>query len=351
MPAPSNDNFSSATDLGTVQTSTVTSTNVGATREANEPFIAGHEGGASIWYKWTAPYSTEVSMGVTVAGTTGLIGVYIGSSLATLQLVAEFNNQTVFPNQPGGVSFIALAGQQYKIAIDAFHDNTIANDVIQGEVLFSLTQDDPPNSVAPTLENSWDFDTPVWYTNCEDYPDFVGSSCLCPYIAGGQIRKMIDRVNGLDHLEGELIKVQMDGILPTDENGELVENSFEVLGGEIQLPKKAAVVHAGLGYTGKIQLLKSSEGSQLGTGQFKMRRVYLGALRLYRSLGLKIGLDEDHLDPISDDDPALPLYTGDIDKLPNANWDKETEMIIQQEEPLPAQILAIILRSEVEEKG
>lgn len=186
----------------------------------------------------------------------------------------------------------------------------------------------------------------TWRTNKDDYPDFYGSDSEdpCVYVTGGEARKMVDTLSGLDHLEGETIKVQVDGILPTG------DNAFVVSSGQITLPAKAAVIHAGLGYEGKIQLLKTSDGSAIGTGQFKMRRVYLAAIRFIKSLGLKVGYDEDNLDPIFPDTPALPLYTGDKEKLPKTTWKQDSELIFKQEDPLPCHILAILLRSEVEEK-
>ena len=87
------------------------------------------------------------------------------------------------------------------------------------------------------------------------------------------------------------------------------------------------------------------------TGQTKMRRTYLAVVRFFKSLGLKVGPDEDRLVPIFDTVPALPLVTGDRRKLPIAPWDDETEMVFKMEDPLPCFILAILLESEVEEKG
>ena len=173
----------------------------------------------------------------------------------------------------------------------------------------------------------------------------------CSYVEDGQVRKMSTSVRGLDHLEGEAIEIQMDGILPTDSNGKLVTNSFTVASGAITLPKAAAVVHAGLPYDGTLQLLKQSGGSAIGTGQTKMRRTYNAVVRFFKSLGLKVGPDTDNLSPIFMDTPSLPLHTGDKRKLPVAPWDDETEMVFKMEDPLPCLILSILLESEVEEKG
>jgi len=178
----------------------------------------------------------------------------------------------------------------------------------------------------------------------------IDGTSYCEYISDGQVRKMVTTISGLDHLEGEAIKVQIDGILPTDEDGALVDNEFTVSSGSITLPKRAAVVHAGLGYEGTLQMLKQNDGSNIGSGQTKMRRVYNAIVRVYRTLGIKVGIDEDHLDSMIDGVPALPLKTEDIEKFPDTVWDEEIEMLFKMEDPLPCLILAIILESDVEEK-
>ena len=181
--------------------------------------------------------------------------------------------------------------------------------------------------------------------------DGLASGAFCEYVEDGQVRKMVTSVSGLAHLEGESIEIQMDGILPTDSNKKLVTNAFTVSGGAITLPKLAAVVHAGLPYDGTLTMLKQSGGSAIGSGQTKMRRTYLAVVRFFKSLGLKVGPDEDNLSPIFPVTPALPLISSDKRKLPKAQWDNETEMVFKMEDPLPCLILSILLESEVEEKG
>jgi len=179
----------------------------------------------------------------------------------------------------------------------------------------------------------------------------IDGTGFCAYVEDGQVRKMVTSITGLDHLEGEAIEVQTDGVLPKNSAGDLVTNSFTVSSGAITLNKKAAVVHAGLRYDGTVQLLKSGDGSSIGSGQTKMRRIYNAVVRLFKTQGLKVGPDTDNLSPIFLGVPALPLRTGDERKLPVANWDDETEMVFKMEDPLPCLILAILLENEVEEKG
>ncbi len=166
------------------------------------------------------------------------------------------------------------------------------------------------------------------------------------YISGGEVRKMVTDISGLLYLAGETVQVQTDGNVP-------VVNSFVVSGaGHITLSSKAAVVHAGLPYTGTIQFLKMSEGSAQGTGQTKVRRIYLSALRLFRSLGIgKIGQDADNCtEDINFGNPETSaIYTGDIKKFFTTWWADNAEVTIKVTQPLPVFLLAAIFSSEVEE--
>lgn len=223
--------------------------------------------------------------------------------------------------------------------------------------------DSPPDAGSHTQSVTWeeigtssDIDIDyIWITveiqdeNWTPSDPGVNPDNFCAYVSQGQVRKMINTVTGLDHLEGETIKVQMDGDVPRNASGKEQTNAFTVSNGSITLPKKAAVIHAGLGYDGTIKMLKPNNGSQLGTAQTKMRRIYASALRLYRTLGLSVGIDDDHLDELFQTTQTIP-FSGDYDKLPNTTWRKDTEFVIKQTKPAPAYVLAAILRSETEEK-
>ena len=57
---PPNDNFANALVLAG-NSGSLTGTNRDATKEPGEPNHAGGPGGASIWYRWTAPNSGQVT--------------------------------------------------------------------------------------------------------------------------------------------------------------------------------------------------------------------------------------------------------------------------------------------------
>jgi len=177
------------------------------------------------------------------------------------------------------------------------------------------------------------------------------------YVSSGEAREMVTAISGLGHLEGETVSVIADGAVTDDAT---------VASGAITLGEKAGVVHVGLPYTGTIRLLPSSDGSATGTGQTKNRRSYIATFRLYRSLGGKVGIDYDYLDELDNEIQSMyriylrapndvmnqptPLITADVQKQIDTDWDKETELIVQQDQALPLNILAIVVRSDLQEK-
>lgn len=88
-----------------------------ATKETAEPNHAGNSGGASVWRKWIAPAAGQVSLDTHGSGFDTLLGVYTGTSVNALALVAANDND----GTSGGASsllFQAQAGKEYEIVVD-----------------------------------------------------------------------------------------------------------------------------------------------------------------------------------------------------------------------------------------
>lgn len=146
-------------------------------------------------------------------------------------------------------------------------------------------------------------------------------------------------LTGLDHLEGETVRVLSEGATHPDK---------VVSGGSITLDRSTTKAHIGLGYDGDTELLDIEAGSQTGTGQGKTKRISKVTLRLYQSVGVSIGRDANNLDRIpfrdSSDlmDTAIPPYTGDKDVAFNGGYDTQVRIFIRQNQPLPLTILAVM---------
>jgi hypothetical protein len=110
--------------------------NFGATPEAGEPRIAGVAGGRSVWWQWTAPRTERMTFHTVGSSFDTRLGVYTGTEVTALQLVAENDDIFLGPGvcrQPpcrrpppprerpeSRVDFDAVAGTLYHIAVDGF---------------------------------------------------------------------------------------------------------------------------------------------------------------------------------------------------------------------------------------
>jgi len=118
--APANDAFSAAHSLAG-RGVTWTGTNVGATRQSGEPYIANNGGGASVWVAWTAPTSGAVSLNTYGSNFDTMLGVYTGSSVSALTLVASNDDDPAGWTLTSALTFNAVAGQTYYFAIDGYN--------------------------------------------------------------------------------------------------------------------------------------------------------------------------------------------------------------------------------------
>jgi len=120
---PGNDNFANATTISLASGSTqTTGSSLYATKETGEP---DHDpgsgvGGASVWWKWTAP--ANGSMTITTQGSKfdTLMGVYTGSAVTSLALVGNNDDAESGVSRYSSVSFTATSGVTYAIAVDGW---------------------------------------------------------------------------------------------------------------------------------------------------------------------------------------------------------------------------------------
>jgi hypothetical protein len=115
----SGDEFITALPLSG-DTATIVSSNVGMTKEPGEPNHAGNPGGKSIWWRWVASSSREVTL--TTAGTpfNTLLGVYTGNTVSALTRIASDYNSGGVTNR-SVVKFNPVSGQTYYIAVDGLN--------------------------------------------------------------------------------------------------------------------------------------------------------------------------------------------------------------------------------------
>lgn len=140
---------------------------------------------------------------------------------------------------------------------------------------------------------------------------------------------------GFGHLEGQAVDVLADGV---------VMKQVIVTGGQITLPRTAKRIEAGLHYETTIETLTPEVGTTEGTTQNARKRTSEVTLRFLETTGAECN---GQLIPFRKfglgilDKPA-PLFTGDH-RLGTLGWDRgEDTLVIQQRQPLPFHLLAII---------
>ena len=145
-------------------------------------------------------------------------------------------------------------------------------------------------------------------------------------------------ISGLDHLEGQTVSVLANGSL---------HPNVTVSSGAVTLQRSTTKAHIGLPFTSKVETLRVDGGSALGSSQGKVKRISEVTIRLFRSVGLKVGTSSSELDivPFRDSgdamDTAIPLFTGDKTVEFRGGYDDDATIVIQQDQPLPMTILAI----------
>lgn len=142
-------------------------------------------------------------------------------------------------------------------------------------------------------------------------------------------------VSGLDHLEGELLAILIDGA---------VHPNTEVDTGTLTLNYYGNKIHVGLPYTSTLEPMKIHAGSQLGTARGKKQKISKVTICFNETVGGKVGPDSDNLKSIPFGTGGQPeLYTGDIENIQfGGNWGKEATITIVQDQPLPMCVIGIV---------
>jgi hypothetical protein len=115
---PANDNFANAQDISG-DSGSITGSNVGATKEPCEPNHHNIPGGASVWYRWTAPIGGNATFDTFGSNFDTVLAVYTGDNLCSLTYIASSDDDPLGGLQ-SRVSFNAVAGTTYHIAVDGF---------------------------------------------------------------------------------------------------------------------------------------------------------------------------------------------------------------------------------------
>jgi len=149
-------------------------------------------------------------------------------------------------------------------------------------------------------------------------------------------------ITSLNHLEGETVQILADGSAHADKT---------VTNGKVTLDRSAGKVHIGYSYNSLVETLRLEGGADDGISQGKIKRIHGVTARFLNSVGAEVGPDTGNLDriPFRDSsmsmDTAVPMFTGDKEISFPSGYDNDARVVVQQSQPLPMTILAIMRRS------
>lgn len=103
-------------------TGSSTGNNLTFTREAGEPLHAGIDGRRSAWWSWTAPSSGNFVFETIGSSFDTVLAVYTGSSVTSLTAVASNDDILLGDLWQSRVTFPAVQGQVYRIAVDGYYE-------------------------------------------------------------------------------------------------------------------------------------------------------------------------------------------------------------------------------------
>lgn len=148
-------------------------------------------------------------------------------------------------------------------------------------------------------------------------------------------------ISGLNHLEGQSVSILANGATHPNKT---------VSSGAISLDFLVTKAHIGLGFDSTLQTMRIEAGGTEGTAQGKTKRIHEVVLRLFRTVGVKVGSSETELDRIPFRSSAqamtkaIPLFTGDKEIEFRGGFDTDGFVVIQQDQPLPLTVIGIFPR-------
>ncbi len=144
-------------------------------------------------------------------------------------------------------------------------------------------------------------------------------------------------VTGLDHLEGEVVKVKLGGAVQTDAT---------VSSGSITLDRtpSAETLEVGLEFNPNIITMPVNDSFKDGPTLNREKRIVRATVNRYLSLGIFVNgerLPDRQLDLDTFD--AVPAPSSELQEIYLNGWSKSAQVTITQEDPVPMTILALDL--------
>ncbi len=169
-------------------------------------------------------------------------------------------------------------------------------------------------------------------------PEIYTDSTLTYPPDGGGLYPPLQQVGGLDHLEGKTVTLKVDGNTHPD---------ITVRGGEVTLNDYYQNIEIGLKYIPRIKLQRFAMASEPGDLQGQKGRWVEVWLRLVKSAyPLVDGVRAAERSAVTPMNDAEPVVTSDV-KVYNIGFDRNKQLVIEQDLPMPMHITAVFGTLEV----
>ena len=151
-------------------------------------------------------------------------------------------------------------------------------------------------------------------------------------------------LTGLDHLEGETVKVLADGAITADKT---------VSTGSITLDASASTVQIGLPYKHKLKTLRITGGNPQGTPLGRLKRVINVTVVVLNSQTFSLGtsssdiIDYDFREVADPMDAFAPLFTGERKVEFPGDWATDERLYIESQDAVPFTLLALAPEIEI----
>lgn len=175
-----------------------------------------------------------------------------------------------------------------------------------------------------------------------------GGSVLVQFsetIIDGFVREVtetgVTTISGLDHLEGETVKITSGGSIVGTE---------VVSGGAVTVSTEVFTYQVGLPYKMKVRSMRLSVPQEGTTLQTRIKRIHETVVRYIRSLMGKAGQEYDGIEYLTNLDTTFSVESQDDTKPTKGGFSEDAYTVVTSDEPLPFTLLATIVSFEVEER-
>ena len=151
-----------------------------------------------------------------------------------------------------------------------------------------------------------------------------------------------DTISGLTWLEGKTVSILADGA---------VHPQRVVTSGTVTLDIAASIIHIGLPYNSDLQTLPLAIQIE-GYGQGRVKNVNHAWLRVFKSSGIFVGPDEDHL--VEAKQRTTEPYgsppsekTEEVKLMLTTKWQDNAQVFVRQSDPLPLTIVGLTLETSI----